>query len=78
MLGGALGLAVLASLATARTGHLLASGADSLFALNGGYHIDFLLGAIFAATAALLSSVPLRAGLQMQSQDGEQAIGDYS
>jgi EmrB/QacA subfamily drug resistance transporter len=78
MMGGALGLAVLASLATARTEHLLASGADSLFALNGGYHIAFLLGAVFAATAALLSSVLLRAGLQMQSREGEQAIGDYS
>src|SRR5258708_2916842 len=42
MMGGALGLAVLASLAVGRTNNLLASGADSLAALNGGYHAAFL------------------------------------
>jgi EmrB/QacA subfamily drug resistance transporter len=78
MMGGALGLAVLASLAAARREDLLASGAGSLGALNGGYHVAFLLGAVFAATAALLGGVLLRAGLQMQSQEREQAIGDYS
>ena len=60
MMGGALGLAILASLAAARTGNLLASGAGALAALNGGYHIAFLAGALFAATAALLSAVLLR------------------
>src|SRR5947207_2605055 len=38
MMGGARGLAVLASLADSRTDTLLASGDDSLVALNGGYH----------------------------------------
>jgi EmrB/QacA subfamily drug resistance transporter len=61
MMGGALGLAVLASLAAARTGNLLASGANPLVALNGGYHLAFLVGAAFAATAALLAAVLLRA-----------------
>jgi len=60
MMGGALGLAVLASLAAARTNNLLASGADSVLALNGGYHIAFAIGAVFAAAAALLSAVLLR------------------
>jgi EmrB/QacA subfamily drug resistance transporter len=64
MMGGALGLAVLASLATARTDDLLASGAGSLAALNGGYQIAFGVGAAFAAAAALLSAVLLRAGAQ--------------
>ena len=36
MMGGALGLAILASLAAACTHDLLSSGADSLAALNGG------------------------------------------
>jgi len=76
MMGGALGLAVLANLAAARTESLLASGADSLGALNGGYHIAFLLGAVFAAVAALLSGVFLRAELQMPSLEAQQAIGD--
>jgi len=62
MMGGALGLAVLASLAAARTDGLLALGADSLGALNAGYHIAFAIGAAFAAAAALLSAVLLRSG----------------
>jgi len=64
MMGGALGLAVLASLAAARTDRLLALGADSLAALNGGYHIAFAIGAGFAAAAALLSAVLLRSAPQ--------------
>ncbi|HZF20219.1 MAG TPA: DHA2 family efflux MFS transporter permease subunit [Burkholderiales bacterium] len=62
MMGGALGLAVLASLAAARTDGLLALGVDSLGALNAGYHIAFAIGAAFAAAAALLSAVLLRSG----------------
>ncbi len=61
MMGGALGLAVLASLAAARTAKVLAFGADSLVALNGGYHVAFALGAVFAASASLLSAALLRA-----------------
>jgi EmrB/QacA subfamily drug resistance transporter len=62
MMGGALGLAVLASLAAARTDGLLASGAASPVALNGGYHVAFAIGGVFAAAAAVLSAVLLRAG----------------
>nr|MBA2332200.1 MFS transporter [Actinomycetota bacterium] len=60
MMGGALGLAVLASLAASRTDKLAASGSDSLVALAGGYHIAFLVGAVFAVTAAALGGVLLR------------------
>lgn len=52
MMGGALGLAVLASLAAGRSQHLLASGSGPLEALNGGYHVAFVVGAVFAAAAA--------------------------
>jgi EmrB/QacA subfamily drug resistance transporter len=76
MMGGALGLAVLASLAAARTDKLLASGADSLVALNGGYHIAFVVGAIFAAAAALLGAVLLRAGLQVPMHEREEAVAE--
>src|SRR6266516_3439465 len=48
MMGGALGLAVLASLATSRTHSLSAGGTGPLGALVGGYHASFLVGAIFA------------------------------
>ena len=55
MMGGALGLAVLASLAASR------SGADAGPAqLLAGYHLAFLVGALFAATAALLGATLLR------------------
>jgi len=69
MMGGALGLAVLASLAAARTDVLLSSGAGSLVALNGGYHVAFAVGAAFAAAAALLGAVLLRAGARASRQE---------
>jgi MFS family permease len=62
MLGGALGLAVLASLAAARTESLLVAGAGIPAALTGGYQLAFVVGAVFAAAAAMLGAVLLRAG----------------
>jgi EmrB/QacA subfamily drug resistance transporter len=73
MMGGALGLAVLASLADARTDKLLALGADSVAALNGGYHLAFAVGAVFAAAAALLGAALLRTGEQVGSREAAQA-----
>jgi MFS family permease len=61
MMGGALGLAVLASLAASRTGTLLSSGESQIVALTGGYHLAFLVGAVFAFSAALLGGGLLRA-----------------
>ena len=61
MMGGALGLAILASLADSRTDSLLGSGDAPLAALNGGYHAAFLVGAFFAVAAAVLGTVLLRA-----------------
>src|SRR2546423_4508539 len=43
--GGALGLAVLATLATNRTGELLAQRQSSASALSGGYHLAWAIGA---------------------------------
>ncbi len=60
MMGGALGLAVLASLASSRTDSLLASGESALAALNGGYHAALMVGAVFAAAAAVIGGVFLR------------------
>jgi MFS family permease len=59
MLGGALGLAVLASLAAKYTGTLIASGETPIAALNGGYQLAFAVSAIFAIIAALLGAVRL-------------------
>jgi EmrB/QacA subfamily drug resistance transporter len=58
MMGGALGLAVLASLAASRT----ASLGGGLSGLVGGYHVAFAVGALFAAGAALLAATVLRFG----------------
>ncbi len=55
MMGGALGLAVLASVAASRTDSLSGSE-DHLTALTGGYHLAFLVGAIFAVLAVALGA----------------------
>jgi EmrB/QacA subfamily drug resistance transporter len=60
MMGGALGLAILASIADSRTSHLLSSGESALDALTGGYHVAFLVGAIFAVAAATIGAAFLR------------------
>jgi EmrB/QacA subfamily drug resistance transporter len=59
--GGALGLAVLATLSATRSDSLVASGHSNAVALTGGYHLAFLIGfalvvaAIVAALAVLRS-----------------------
>jgi MFS family permease len=60
MMGGALGLAVLAAIATSRTDSLLASGEAQSEALAGGYHAAFMIGALFAAAAGVLAATLLR------------------
>ncbi|WP_189439790.1 DHA2 family efflux MFS transporter permease subunit [Rhodanobacter panaciterrae] len=60
MMGGALGLAVLASLAASRSEGLLTSGQPPLVALASGYQTAFLVGACFAALGALLGAALLR------------------
>jgi EmrB/QacA subfamily drug resistance transporter len=61
--GGALGLAVLATLATTRTEGRLADGAPAAAALTDGYHLAFALGAGLAVAAIALAVVLLgRAG----------------
>jgi EmrB/QacA subfamily drug resistance transporter len=74
MMGGALGLAILASLADSRTEELLASGDGRLQALNSGYHVAFLVGALFAVAAAVAAAVLLRPGAQAAVPAREDAI----
>ncbi|MDX6470220.1 MAG: hypothetical protein QOF75_2023, partial [Gaiellaceae bacterium] len=64
MMGGALGLAVLASIAASRTDRLAASGHAHLAALNGGYHAALLVGAIFALAAAAVGAIFLRSAAE--------------
>lgn len=60
MMGGALGLAVLAALADAWTQSGLAEGMDARVALNEGYQLAFMIGAIVTALGALLCATLLR------------------
>jgi EmrB/QacA subfamily drug resistance transporter len=60
MMGGALGLAILASLAASHTDALAAAGNGRLEALTGGYHVAFVVGAAFAAAAAVIGAALLR------------------
>jgi MFS family permease len=56
--GGALGLAVLATLATTRTGQLLDQGQSTAAALSGGYHLTWAIGAgLVVATIVLAATV---------------------
>jgi hypothetical protein len=70
MMGGALGLAVLASLAAGRTQSLIASGTPNLEALNGGYHVAFIVGAIFALVSAILGATLIRVNMNAQQASG--------
>ena len=51
-----LGLAVVASLADARTDALRTAGSEPVAALNGGYQLAFLVGAVFAGVAAIMGT----------------------
>jgi MFS family permease len=70
-MGGAVGFAVLASLAAARTEDLLRSGADVQSALQGGYRVAFALGAVFAIIAALSCAAFIRTAEQPRPRDRE-------
>ncbi len=60
MMGGSLGLAILASIAASRTGGMLEAGAAAPEALAAGYNAAFLAGAVCAALAAALAIGLLR------------------
>jgi EmrB/QacA subfamily drug resistance transporter len=71
--GGAVGLAVLATLATSRTEGLRADGESVAAALNGGYHLAYLVGAVLVGVAIVVALVVLRserAAAQEESLSG--------
>jgi EmrB/QacA subfamily drug resistance transporter len=69
MMGGALGLAVLASIASSRTSSL--GGASSLSALTSGYHAAFIGGAICALLAAGLGVALLHEARHVPAHQGD-------
>ncbi|KCB32709.1 hypothetical protein L541_2003 [Bordetella hinzii CA90 BAL1384] len=71
MMGGALGLAVLASLAGGHSTRQLAAGAAPLAALTSGYALSFAVGAAAAGLAALAAAVFLRRGRHASTPLGD-------
>ncbi len=73
--GGAIGLAILATLATGRTDDLLAEGVSNDAALNSGFHLAYLVGAGLVAIALVIAITVLRevapAAAQGAPQEGE-------
>jgi EmrB/QacA subfamily drug resistance transporter len=70
MMGGALGLAILASAGAARTTALAATGVDQTVALLSGYHLAFLIGAVFALVAAAVAAILLPKGMKVSGGEG--------
>jgi EmrB/QacA subfamily drug resistance transporter len=66
--GGAIGLAVLATLATERTDALRADGESVNAALNGGYHLAYLIGAGLVVAAIAVAVRVLRTGDQAPAE----------
>ncbi len=73
--GGAIGLAILATLATGRTDDLLADGVSNDAALNSGFHLAYMVGAGLVAIALVIAITVLRevdpAAVHAAPQEGE-------
>ena len=74
--GGALGLAVLSTVATAHTDHLLAGGAAHAAALTSGFDVAFRIGAGLCVSGAILAVALLRSPVPVPETAVEAPIGD--
>jgi EmrB/QacA subfamily drug resistance transporter len=70
--GGAIGLAVLATLATERTDTLRADGEAFASALNSGYHLAYLIGVGLVAAGIVIAALVLRSPEPMAGAEGAQ------
>ncbi len=66
--GGAIGLAVLATLASDRTDGLLGDGEPIAAALNSGYHVAYLLGTVLVGIAFVVAVTVLRSDAPEQAR----------
>jgi EmrB/QacA subfamily drug resistance transporter len=71
--GGALGLAILATLSTARTDRLFAEGDGTPAALTGGYHLAFAVAASLVLAAIALAVTVLRPEAAVEPAEAEAA-----
>ncbi len=66
--GGAIGLAVLATLSAERTGSLLADGVDNAEAVNSGYHLAYLVGAALVLVSIVVATTVLEPEQQAERE----------
>ena len=76
--GGAIGLAVLATLASERTAGLLADGESTAAALNSGFHLAYLIGAGLVGVALVVALLVLRPEAASASEPARSAEPAYS
>jgi MFS family permease len=80
--GGALGLAVLATISTTHTHTLLRAGDSNASALTSGYHVAFTIGAILVAVALALAVGLLRSqpnvAVAENAAEGVPADGEFA
>jgi MFS family permease len=76
--GGALGLAVLATLSTTRTETLLDEGRSTASALTSGYHLAFVIGAALVIVGVVLAATVLKpesvAAREVSGRDSDAAF----
>ncbi len=75
--GGAIGLAVLATSSSTRTENLLADGENLASALTSGYHVAFLIGAALVAVAVVVAVTVIKPVAQ-HAEEGSGAEPAYS
>jgi EmrB/QacA subfamily drug resistance transporter len=68
-MGGALGLAILATLAGGRTSQLIGEGNSTALALGSGYHLAWVVGAGVVVATLALAAVLLRSVPAVASED---------
>jgi EmrB/QacA subfamily drug resistance transporter len=73
--GGAIGLAVLATLATERTDTLRAGGEATATALNSGYHLAYVIGAVLVGVAIVVAVTILQSEEKAEAAADEHAAG---
>jgi EmrB/QacA subfamily drug resistance transporter len=66
--GGALGLAVLATLSSTRTDSLLADGEGRAEALTGGYHLAFIVAAGLVTVAVIAAATVLQPSAEVEQE----------
>jgi EmrB/QacA subfamily drug resistance transporter len=76
-IGGALGLAVLATVSDSRSENLIADGTATASALTSGFHVAYLIGAALVIAAIAIAVVVVRSDLIEEAQEAESGDGHH-